>query len=237
MSRMRAPRLAGVAGGVGTTTLATALRGYDRGRADEMGTDILVCRSTGESLHAAATAVTWMVNAGTPRPVLAVVADQPVPVRGPLRARLRMIEPQVAGLILVPYVGHWRDLTDPLAEAAKLSDYPADQLPRSLRGYGEALAALAGAVLHTGLLDHRPGGPHTPPPANRATGPIARAVPAADRAATTGDQPAVTGPHRALTGPQRAVTGSRWAVTATGPHRTVTTTGADELLAVLGGAA
>jgi hypothetical protein len=220
MSRMRAPRIAGVAGGVGTTTLATALRGYDRGRADEMGTDILVCRSTGESLHAAATAITWMVNAGSPRPVLAVVADQPVPVRGPLRARLRMIEPQAAALILVPYVGHWRDLTDPLAEAARLSEYPADQLPRSLRGYGEALAALAGAVLHSGVLDHRPGAAHTPP-ANRTTGPIARTVPGTDRMAGIAGHAAITGGQAAITGPQRAVT----------------TTGADQLLAAIGGAA
>jgi len=238
VSQLRAPRIAGVAGGVGTTTLATALRGYDRGRAAEQGTDVLVCRSTGDSLHAAATAISWLGSSGLPRPVLAVVADQPTALRGPVRARLRMIEPQVNGLVLVPYVAHWRDITDPLAEAARLSECPADQLPRALRGYGEALVRLAEAVLRSGLLTAtRPGGPHTPPPANRTTGPIGphtpppanrttgpigrtqptRPVPA--RAATTGSQRAVT-----ATGPRPAITATRPgpAITATGPHAAVT---------------
>ena len=223
MSQLRAPRIAGVAGGVGTTTLATALRGYDRGRAAEQGTDVLVCRSTGDSLHAAATAISWLGSSGLPRPVLAVVADQPTALRGPVRARLRMIEPQVNGLVLVPYVAHWRDITDPLAEAARLSECPADQLPRALRGYGEALVRLAEAVLRSGLLTAtRPGGPHTPPPANRTTGPIGRTQPTRPvpaRAATTGSQRAVI-----ATGPRPAITATRPgpAITATGPHAAVT---------------
>jgi len=203
VSRLRAPRIAGVAGGVGTTTLATALRGYDRGRAADQGAEVLVSRSTGGSLHAAATVIAWLGSTGQPRPVLAVIADQPAPIRGPLRARLRMIEPQVNGLVVVPYVAHWRELTDPLAEAAQLSDCPADQLPKALRGYGEALARLAEAVLRSGLLSaRRPGGPHTPPPANRTTGPRARVT-------NTGPQVpvVVTGPHAALvdTGPRAPV--------------------------------
>jgi hypothetical protein len=213
MSQLRAPRLAGVAGGVGTTTLATAVHGYDRGRAVDRGVEILVCRSTGDSLHAAATVLAGLASAGHPRPVLAVVADQPTPLRAPLRARLRMIEPQASGLVRVPYVTHWRDLTDPLTEAARLSEWPADQLPRALRGYGEALARLAEAVLRSGLLTSaQPGGPR---PGVSGTGPH-RAV------HTTGPNPVVTG-----TGPYRAVsgTGPYPAVTGTGPHRAVTGTG------------
>jgi hypothetical protein len=209
VSQLRAPRLAGVAGGVGTSTLATALRGYDRGRAADQGVEVLVCRSTGDSLHAAATVIAWLGSTGLPRPVLAVTADDSAPPRGPLRARLRMIEPQVSGLVVVPYVAHWRELTDPLAEAARLSECPADQLPKALRGYGEALARLAEAVLRSGLLTAaRPGGPHTPPPANRTTGPIGRALPhrtAPGRTGQTGPQPAVTGPQPSVTGPQAAV--------------------------------
>ncbi|WP_445186170.1 hypothetical protein ACTXG6_02680 [Pseudonocardia sp. Cha107L01] len=243
MSQLRAPRLAGVGGGVGTTTLATALRGYDRGRAADQGVEVLVARSTGGSLHQAATVIAWLASNSRPRPVLAVVADQPAPIRGPLRARLRMIEPQVSALVVVPYVVHWRELTDPLREAARLSECPADQLPKALRGYGEALAGLAEAVLRSGLLTGaRPGGPHTPPPANRTTGPIGRTLPTRalpDRtlpnqavpnqavAANTGAYPAVgsTGPHAALlgTGPHAAVTGTGAypAVTSTGPHTAV----------------
>jgi hypothetical protein len=226
VSQLRAPRLAGVAGGVGTTTLATALRGYDRGRAAEQGAEVLVCRSTGDSLHAAATVITWLGSTGLPRPVLAVTADGPAPIRGPLRARLRMIEPQVNGLVVVPYVAHWRELTDPLAEAARLSECPADQLPKALRGYGDAIAALAEAVLRSGLLTAtRPGGPHTPPPANRTTGPIGRTLPNRTAPAPTGQtgpQPAVTstGPHAAISS-----TGPHAAVTSTGPHAAVGTTG------------
>jgi hypothetical protein len=240
MSQLRAPRLAGVAGGVGTTTLATAVRGYDRGRAVDRGIEILVCRSTGDSLHAAATVLAGLTSAGHPRPVLAVVADQPTPVRAPLRARLRMIEPQASGLVRVPYVTHWRDLTDPLTEAARLSEWPADQLPRALRGYGEALTRLAEAVLRSGLLTS--GHPDSPRPVGMGTGPHRavtrtgpnhvvtgtgpyRAVPG------TGPYPAVTGtgPHRAVTGtgPRAAVTGTRPppAVTGTGPRPAVTGTG------------
>jgi hypothetical protein len=248
MSQLRAPRLAGVGGGVGTTTLATALRGYDRGRAADQGVEVLVARSTGGSLHQAATVIAWLASNSRPRPVLAVVADQPAPIRGPLRARLRMIEPQVSALVVVPYVAHWRELTDPLREAARLSECPADQLPKALRGYGEALAGLAEAVLRSGLLTGaRPGGPHTPPPANRTTGPIGRTLPTRalpthalpthvlpDRtlpnqavpnqavAANTGAYPAVgsTGPHAAVTN-----TGPHAALIGTGPHAAVTGTG------------
>ncbi len=174
MSQLRAPRIAGVGGGVGTTTLATALRGYDRGRAAEQGVDVLVCRSTGESLHQAATMIAALVAAGRPRPVLAVTSDQPSPIRGPLRARLRMIEPQVNALIVLPYVGHWRELTDPLSEVAGLAEAPIETLPKQLRGYAGALGALAEAVLRSGLLRgaRGAGGPPTTPPANRATWPI-----------------------------------------------------------------
>jgi hypothetical protein len=250
MSQLRAPRLAGVGGGVGTTTLATALRGYDRGRAADQGVEVLVARSTGGSLHQAATVIAWLASNSRPRPVLAVVADQPAPIRGPLRARLRMIEPQVSALVVVPYVVHWRELTDPLREAARLSECPADQLPKALRGYGEALAGLAEAVLRSGLLTGaRPGGPHTPPPANRTTGPIGRTLPT--RALPTHALPTRALPDRTLpnqavpnqavpnqavpnqavaanTGAYPAVgsTGPHAALIGTGPHAAVTGTGA-----------
>jgi hypothetical protein len=245
MSQLRAPRLAGVGGGVGTTTLATALRGYDRGRAADQGVEVLVARSTGGSLHQAATVIAWLASNSRPRPVLTVVADQPAPIRGPLRARLRMIEPQVSALVVVPYVVHWRELTDPLREAARLSECPADQLPKALRGYGEALAGLAEAVLRSGLLTGaRPGGPHTPPPANRTTGPIGRTLPT--RTLPTRTLPTRTLPTHALpthalpthplpdrTLPNQAVpnqavaadTGAYPAVSSTGPHAAVTSTG------------
>lgn len=152
MSALAAPRIAGVAGGVGTTTLATALRAYDRGREGARGVDVLACRTTGQSLHQAATIVAWLADNGRPRPVLAVTSDQPGQLHGACRARLRMMEPQLAAAVVLPYVGHWREMSDPLTEAAMLSGHPADELPRPLRSYGRALATLTELVLRSGLL-------------------------------------------------------------------------------------
>jgi hypothetical protein len=175
VSRLRAPRIAGVAGGAGTSTVAAALRGYDQGRAVDEGFEVLTCRCTGDSLHAAATVISWLAANSRPRPVLAVTCDGPVPARGPLRARLRMIEPRVAGLVVLPFVAHWRELTDPRREAAALAEYPTARLPKTLRGYGEAVAALAEALLRSGLLQpERPRAPHTSPSTlPHTSGPIA----------------------------------------------------------------
>ena len=159
MNTLSAPRIAGVAGGVGTTTLATALRAYDRGREGERGVDVLVCRATGQSLHQAATIVAWLADNGRPRPVLAVTSDQPGALHSSCKARLRMMEPQLAAVVVMPYVGHWREMTDPLAEAAVLSEQPADELPKPLRCYAHALASLAELVLRSGLLGD-PGSAH-----------------------------------------------------------------------------
>jgi hypothetical protein len=182
MTRLRAPKLGGVAGGVGTTTLATALRAYDRGKVStELDVDVLVCRSTGDSLHAAASLIAWLGSNARPRPVLAVTSDGPAPIRGPLRARLRMIEPQVGGLVVLPWVAHWRELTDPLREAARLSEVPFEQLPKGLRPYGEALVRVAEAVLRSGLLTPAGGGGSRAaggaPPGYGANSPVNRTVP------------------------------------------------------------
>ena len=160
MTALSAPRIAGVAGGVGTTTLATALRAYDRGREGARGVDVLACRATGQSLHQAATIVAWLADNGRPRPVLAVTSEQPGQLHGTCKARLRMMDPQLAAVVLMPHVGHWREMTDPLAEAAMLSEQTADELPKPLRPYGRALASLAELVLRSGLLG-TPGITHT----------------------------------------------------------------------------
>ncbi len=52
----RAPTVAGVAGGVGTTTIARALAGSDRGVFTGRPVDVLVCRATADSLVRAARA-------------------------------------------------------------------------------------------------------------------------------------------------------------------------------------
>jgi hypothetical protein len=227
MTQLRAPRVVGVSGGVGTTTLATAVRGHDRGRTLDQGVDILVCRSTGESLHAAASMINWLVSVGQPRPVLAVTSDGPIPLRGPLRARMRMMEPQVAGLVVLPYVSHWRELTDPLSQVARLSECPAEQLPKTLRGYGEAIGELAEVVLRAGLLVPARGARVVPPGGYPAGGHGGSQVRPAHQ----------TGPHQ--TGPQPPAhqTGPRLPYQGT-PHtgpQTVTSGGVGAETPVVGG--
>ena len=60
MTGMRAPVVAGVGGGVGTTTVAVGLRGHDAGRLAGLPPgrwpDILVCRGTLDSVRRAAAA-------------------------------------------------------------------------------------------------------------------------------------------------------------------------------------
>lgn len=185
MSALRAPVVAGVAGGVGTSTVAAALRGRDAER-DVERADIVVCHLTGDSLRKVAR-LAETLPAGA-RPVLAVTAA-PGAARGPLAVRLRLLEPRFAGVVVLPHVGAWRELADPLAEAAVVLGKPAERLSRPLRGYADGLRALAAAVAASGRLA-------APVPA-AASGRPAAPVPAADHphARTSGAEPA--GPRSA----------------------------------------
>jgi len=212
---------------VGTTTLAAALRSYDRGREVARGVDVLACRATGQSLHQAAGIVAWLVDNGRPRPVLAVTLDQPGQLHNTCKARLRMMDPQLSAVVVLPYVSHWRELSDPLSEAAMLSEQPADELPKPLRPYGRALATLAELVLRSGLLGN-PGSTRTAPAS--APGTHTGGLPAVSPRghATQTGQRAVgshTGGQRAVgshTGGQRAV-GSHTGITAhAGGQRPIT---------------
>jgi hypothetical protein len=146
---MRLPVVAGVGGGVGTTTVAVALRGHDAGRVAGTCPDILVCRATLDSLRR--TAVVLDGAGPEPPPVLAVTLAARVP-RRPLRAQLDLLEADAAALVLLPNVPRWCALVDPLAEAAQLLVEPAAQLPRPLRAYAAALRDLVTAVAATGRL-------------------------------------------------------------------------------------
>ena len=163
MSAMRAPVVAGVGGGVGTTTVAVGLRGHDSGRVSghrpDGPLDILVCRGTLDSVRRAAAVLD---EAGPEPPVLAVTLAGRVP-RGPLRARLELLEPDAAALVLLPHVRRWGTLTDPLAEAAQLLVEPVAQLPRPLRAYAAALRELVAAVAASGRLARDPIGDPDPP--------------------------------------------------------------------------
>jgi hypothetical protein len=145
---LRSPIVAGVAGGVGTTLLATALGGPD-GRAldGELAVpgdavDVLVCRSTLPSLgllhHQLATTPT--------PPVVAVVADIPARVPRAVVARIRMAAPHAFTFVAIPYVGSWRELDDPYREAAHVLAHPTRELPKHLHDFAASMRNLAAAV-------------------------------------------------------------------------------------------
>ena len=125
----RAPTVAGVAGGVGTTTIARALAGSDRGVFIGRPVDVLVCRATADSLVRAARAAYLISTQQHRRPVLAVnTADAAGPSR-PSVARMRLLEPHTAGVIVLPYVRRWRDLATPLQDVTGLLGRPLGELP------------------------------------------------------------------------------------------------------------
>lgn len=137
------PFIAGVAGGVGTTTIAAALRGRDCGiYRKNKPVQVLVCRSTLNSLGCAQRALQF-----TPAPpVLAVVDDVP---NGSLSAntmnRLRMTEGYVFDVVRIPFVTEWRDVENPHHDAADLL-VTADQ-PKGLRPYVAAVRDLVDAIV------------------------------------------------------------------------------------------
>ncbi|MCE3553992.1 hypothetical protein LWC33_21360 [Pseudonocardia sp. RS11V-5] len=151
MTGFRPPSVAGVSGGVGTTTLALALHGRDSGTGAGIEADIVVCRSSAESLDRAVRIADLFDPTAVP-PVLAVSVDG-AERRHP--ERLDELGPGWVAVVLVPHVGRWRGIADPYREAAGLLGTPRDRLPRALRPYLDAITRLARAVADSGRL----GGP------------------------------------------------------------------------------
>lgn len=143
----RIPLVAGVGGGVGTSTMAAAVRGQDRGiyRPGDL-VDVLVARASMVSLRAAQRA---LATCPEPRPVLVVVADQ---ARGRLpdnaAHRLRMSEAYTAEIVHVPYVEAWRHLDQPIASAFHaLTGGLTRQIPsRAARGFADTTDRLVRAL-------------------------------------------------------------------------------------------
>jgi len=227
VSAMRAPVVAGVSGGVGTTTVAVGLRGHDSGRVTghrpdgspgghrpDGSPDILVCRATLDSVRRAAAVLD---EAGTEPPVLAVTLAGRVP-RGPLRARMELLEPDAAALVLLPHVRRWCTLADPLAEAAQLLVEPVAQLPRPLRAYAAALRELVAAVAASGRLARDPIG--EPDPLYSADRHVRRTGSAERPVRQDPSRPQVVGAFRAVEDPTRQGAGpARPAATSALPVR------------------
>ncbi|GAA4695076.1 hypothetical protein GCM10023215_35960 [Pseudonocardia yuanmonensis] len=173
MTGFRPPSVAGVSGGVGTTTLALALHGRDSGTGAGAEADIVVCRSSAESLDRAVR-IADLVDPTAVPPVLAVTVDG-ADRRHP--ERLDELGPGWSAVVLLPHVGRWRGIVDPYREAAGLLGTPRERLPRALRPYLDAVARLARAVADSGRLG-RP-----------AASAISRPVPPPARPAAGGERP------------------------------------------------
>ncbi|WP_433273968.1 hypothetical protein ACQPZA_24020 [Pseudonocardia xinjiangensis] len=158
---MRRGRLsvAGVAGGVGTTTVATAIGASDGGVFAGRPVGVLVCRATGDSLIRAGRAAQLVAAATGRHPVLAVTAaDSSGPSR-PVSARLRLLEPHAAAVVVLPFVRRWRDLATPLEDVRGLLTLPRAEVPRALRRYAAALHDLSAALERRSPAAARPATP------------------------------------------------------------------------------
>ncbi|UZJ26880.1 hypothetical protein RHODO2019_17955 (plasmid) [Rhodococcus antarcticus] len=172
----RAPILTGVAGGVGTTTIATVLGSTDRGvYRPGLSVDVLVCRSTATSLASSLTAV----QSAPGRPVLLVVADAPGTPPKTAAARMRMVQAHTTAVIYLPWVAQLRD-----------SDTPAQDLAAAVRAAQPPKWALPARAAFAELLD-------TLVPLLRAPDPNHRPVPRGPDPVT----PAPAHPHRGFTAP------------------------------------
>lgn len=144
--RRRRMTVAGVAGGVGATTIATALGAADRGVFVGRAVDVLVCRATGDSLIRAGRAAQVIAQITGQRPVLAVTAADARGPGRPVTTRLRLLQPHTSAVVVLPYVRRWRELATPLDEVRGLLAARPTELPRRLRRYADALRNLRIAV-------------------------------------------------------------------------------------------
>lgn len=132
----------GVGAGVGASTVATALGIVDRGIFVGRPVDLLVCLATGDSLVRAGYAAQLVTAWSGRQPVVAVTgADNAGPSR-PVAARLRLLEPHTTGVVVLPFVRRWREMTAPPEEIRDLLRLPLTDQPRGVRRYATALLDL-----------------------------------------------------------------------------------------------
>jgi hypothetical protein len=135
------PAVVGVAGGVGTSTVAATLGGLDLGVFTGRRADVVVCRATVASVLRAG-----RVAALCGHPVVAVTAVDTGKPSSALRSRLALLEPHTAAVVALPWVPQWRDLVDPLQQLHDQLAQPAGQLPRPVGRYIAGVAAIHAAL-------------------------------------------------------------------------------------------
>lgn len=78
--------------------------------------------------------------------MLVVVADGPLRIPAPAKARLTMVEPHLTALVAMPYVTRWRETDQALEEAVAALRYP-NQIPKWLQPWTEALGQVMAALV------------------------------------------------------------------------------------------
>lgn len=155
---MRAPIVTGVAGGVGTRTVAFALGVSAHAPGQHQPCDVLVCRTT---LHSVGL-VERHLAAVAERPVLLVTSDAGRIPR-PVRAKLRMVEAYTEGAVHLPHVPRWREVVNPYADVSQLVWQGPEEVAKHLRRYHAALRRLIERV-RPQLAGPEPGVRAAPPP-------------------------------------------------------------------------
>ena len=118
--------VAGVAGGVGTSTVAALISSLDVGiwRQHPVAVDVLVCGpSSSSTAHAERIIATHLAGLGC-SPVLVVVSDGHRRTPADSRARLTTLKPYCVDIVRVPWVPIWRDVAAP-----SLDPFPAQLAP------------------------------------------------------------------------------------------------------------
>ncbi|MBN9800908.1 hypothetical protein ACFU8R_07210 [Pseudonocardia alni] len=142
----RVPVVGGLAGGVGTTTVARALHGRDLGRVcgPDLLPDVVVTRDTVAGLAAAA------LVAPAPGP------GAPVLVLHPGTADPDGIDADAAGpgwaaVVALPAVPGWARSADPWSDAAGVLTRPGPSA--AVRRYADAIGRIVTALTTSGRLD------------------------------------------------------------------------------------
>lgn len=147
---LRRPRIGGVAGGCGTSTVAELVGAQDVGVVTAgVSVDVLVCRSVSWQLKLVQT----LVDQAPTAPILVINADAPTRPPAQVRDRARLVEPNVPALLWLPWLDPLRSMSDP---AAQLRDSAvADSPEKWVLGARSVRHELIDALTH--LLRPAPG--------------------------------------------------------------------------------
>ena len=155
--------VAGVAGGVGTTVVALSLSGGDARVFTGRDADILVCRTTAESLLRASRVAGLL---GKRLGAVAVNAlDGSRPAR-PIAARIRLLESATA-TVMIPFVPALLSAPDPHSVLRSALRTPDADLSKPLRRFLSAVRELAAAAGDRPAIPVAPSRPAPAQPAKR----------------------------------------------------------------------